>query len=254
MGGMPYEFIADPTRAGGASVRLVVAKVGRYIGVRQSIIINRFLKEYFKYWLGVKIQRGEIPTAKNWWKTEWVCPKSVTVDAGRDSANERADLDMGRQPPSDDMQARGYSFEKTIRKTARDFAYIKKVSEETGISEDKLWRKSPAGGQGGSWGGKGGAPGGADGQPPANTIPEGAIGIVMPGEDGSPQIVPVTPTQPTPVEEVKDALTNSEPELRPPNIVSPIAPVTESDTGVDILPKQNQGLSRSRERPPYMNR
>lgn len=241
MGSLPYEFVADPTRAGGASVRLVVAKAGRYVSARQNIIINRFLKEYFKFWCGIKIQRQEIPNAKNWWKTEWVTCRSVTVDAGRDAANERADLDMGRLPPSDDFQARGLQFEKTIRKTARDFAYIKRVCEETGISEDKIWRKSPVGG---GQGGVGGAPNGMPQQP---QIPQGAVGFVVPDENGQPQIVPIEATNAQPAEEIQSALDNHEPELQKPNIPDGINPMPEMGSGVDNIPKQNSGLSRSRE-------
>ena len=240
LGGLPYEFVADPTRAGGSAVRLVVAKAGRFFTHRQTIIINRFLQEYFQFWCGLKIDRKEIPNARNWWKTEWVCCKSVTVDAGREGANERADLDMGRIPPSDDFQSRGYNFEKTMRKIARDHSFIGRLAKETGVAEDKLWRKSPAGGAGGA-----GAPGG----PP--TIPEGALGVVMPGPDGQPTIVPIDqiagaggdPNVPT------DALTNTEPELRPPPRTPAAEPAEQMDTSVDTLPKQNPGLSRNRDQP-----
>ena len=241
MGGLPYEFVADPTRAGGASVRLVVAKAGRFFTHRQTVITSRFLQDYFQFWLGVRIDtKKDIPAARNWWKTEWVCCKSVTVDAGREGANERADLDMGRIPPSDDFQTRGYGFEKTIRKSARDFAFIQRVSKETGVPEDKLWRKSPSGGQGG-------------GQPQQgqNTIPEGAMGIVMPGPDGQPQIVPIDQIVKGGAEEQVggDPLTNSEPELTPPPKAQPAEPSTQMETSVDTLPKQNPGLSRNREQP-----
>lgn len=238
MGGLPYEFIADPTRAGGASVRLITAKVGRFISHRQMVIINRFLNEWFKFWAGIKIQKGEIANARNWWKVEWVTPKSVTVDAGREGVNERADLDMGRLPMSDDFQQRGYSFEKTIRKTARDWSFIEKVAKETGISADKLWRKSPTGGAGGEAGG------GAK-----NTIPEGALGIVMPDANGQPQIVPIDKVTDMSGQEMVDAMTNSEPELEPPEIDQGVKPTTEMETSVDTLPKQNSGLSRNREQP-----
>lgn len=256
MGGLPYEFVADPTRAGGASVRLVVAKAGRYFSHQQNIIINRFLKPYFQYWLGVKIKSGEIPNAKNWWKSEWVTPRSVTVDAGRDAANERADLDMGRMSPSDDLQARGSTFEKAMRKTARDFAFIEKLSKETGVPKDLIWRKSPVGGGGGGFGG--GGPGGPpNGQQPAGPqIPEGTTGFVVPGENG-PMIVPYTPDAPPPagpegapeVPGVTDPMMNNDPELPPPKIPTPFIPATEMNVGVDIIPKQNQGLSRGREQP-----
>ena len=238
MGGLPYEFVADPTRAGGASVRLVVAKAGRFFTHRQSVIINRFLQEYFQFWCGLKIEKKDIPNARNWWKTEWVCCKSVTVDAGREGANERADLDMGRIPPSDDFQSRGYGFEKTIRKIARDHAFIERVSKETGVAADKLWRKSPSGGAGGQP------------QPPPNLIPEGAMGIVMPGPDGQPQIVPIDQIMGQKAEEMPgDPLTNAEPELSPPPRTPAAEPASQMETSVDTLPKQNPGLSRNREQP-----
>jgi len=240
MGGLPYEFVADPTRAGGSAVRLVVAKAGRFFSHRQTVLINRFLQDYFQFWCGLMIDRKNIPNARNWWKTEWVCCKSVTVDAGREGANERADLDMGRIPPSDDFGARGYGFEKTIRKSARDFAYIQRVSKETGVPEDKLWRKSPSGGQGGA--------GGA--APAPNTIPEGALGVVMPGPDGQPQIVPIDQIMGQPADQMPgDALTNSEPQLSPPQRTPAAEPASQMETSVDTLPKQNPGLSRNREQP-----
>jgi capsid protein len=237
MGGLPYEFVADPTRAGGSAVRLVVAKAGRFFSHRQSVIINRFLQEYFQFWCGLKIDKKDIPNARNWWKTEWVCCKSVTVDAGREGANERADLDMGRIPPSDDFQSRGYGFEKTIRKLARDHAFIQRVSKETGVPEEKLWRKSPTGG-------------GGQQKPPENTIPEGAMGIVMPGPDGTPQIVPIDQVMGQKTEDMAgDPLTNSEPELTPPPKSPAAEPASQMETSVDTLPKQNPGLSRNREQP-----
>ena len=240
MGGLPYEFVADPARAGGAAVRLIVAKAGRFFTHRQTVMINRFLQQYFQFWLGIKIERKDIPNAKNWWKTEWVCCKSVTVDAGREGQNERADLDMGRTPISDDFQSRGYNFEKTMRKIARDNAFIQKVSKETGIPEDKLWRKSPSGGGGGQPGGPG-AP---------QTIPQGALGIVMPGPDGQPQIVPLDQIPGMDAAEGPiDPLTNTEPELTPPKHQTGWVPADMTDTSVDTLPKQNPGLSRNREQP-----
>jgi hypothetical protein len=144
---------------------------------------------------------------------------------------------MGRIPPSDDFQSRGYGFEKTIRKIARDHAFIERVSKETGVAADKLWRKSPQGG-------------GGQQQPAPNTIPDGALGVVMPGPDGQPQIVPIEQiVGQKPEEMAGDPLTNSEPELAPPPKMPPADPATQMETSVDTLPKQNPGLSRNREQP-----
>ena len=127
-----------------------------------------------------------------------------------------------------------------MRKIARDNAFIQKVSKETGIPEDKLWRKSPAGGGGGQPGGPG-AP---------RTIPEGAMGIVMPGPDGQPQIVPLDQIPGMDAAQGPiDPLTNTEPELAPPKHQTGWVPADMTDTSVDTLPKQNPGLSRNREQP-----
>jgi hypothetical protein len=146
---------------------------------------------------------------------------------------------MGRTPISDDFQSRGYNFEKTMRKIARDNAFIQRVSKETGIAEDKLWRKSPSGGAGGQPGGPG-AP---------KTIPEGALGIVMPGPDGNPQIVPIDQIAGAQEGEPPDPLTNTDPELKAPPHQTGWVPAEMTDTSVDTLPKQNPGLSRNREQP-----
>lgn len=218
LGSLPYEFLADPTKAGGASVRLVTAKAGRYFSHRQNIIINRFLKPYFQFWLGTKINKGDLPSAKNWWKCEWVCPKAVSVDAGRDSANERADLEMGRILPSDDFQSRGMGFEKSIRKKARDLAFIDKVAQETGIDPVRLWKQ------------------GSNQQP--NPQGHGAMPPQV-GADGEPLIPDV------PVPELNDPLENTDPELTPPDVGNEgVEPQDDTNISVDTIPKQNQGLSR----------
>jgi hypothetical protein len=216
MGSVPYEFTADPTKAGGASVRLVTAKASRYFSQRQNIIIGRFLKSYYQFWLGTKINKGDLPSARNWWKCEWVCPKSVSVDAGRDSANERADLTMGRTLPSDDFQSRGMGFEKSIRKKARDLAYIEQTAKEFGIDPSRLWTQFPN-------------------MPPQQ--PQG--GQPQAGADGEP-------TPPLDVALPVNPLTNTDPELTPPDVSGEGIdnPAVETNLAVDSIPKQNQGLSR----------
>lgn len=224
MGSVPYEFVADPTRAGGASVRLVTAKAARFFAKRQNIIIQRFLKPYFQFWLGTKIDKGDLPSAKNWWKAEWVCPKSVSVDAGRDSANERADLEMGRTLPSDDFQSRGMGFEKSVRKKARDLAFIDRVAKETGIDPNRLWKQGI-------------------------NQPATPAGQQQPTADGQPPVAVPPPT-------LTDPLANSEPEVENPDVSGEgVEPSTETNISqtpekptynpsVDTIPKQNQGLSR----------
>ena len=214
LGSLPYEFLADPTKAGGSAVRLVVAKAGRYFSQRQNIIIKRFLNQYFQYWLGTKINRGDLPSARNWWKVDWMCTRSVTVDAGRDAANERSDIEMGRTALEDDFAGRGLQFEKTMRKRAKNFLFLNKLSDDTGLSRDDLFRFSPQGG---------GPSGGEEGQ-----TPEDKSRVATAGQEGV---------------ETTDTVADTVPTGEAPDIGGGVAPVKNTQSSVDNIPKQNQGLS-----------
>lgn len=231
MGSLPYEFLADPTKAGGSAVRLVVAKASRYFSKRQNIIISRFLNPYFQYWLGTKINRGDLPSAKNWWRVEWMVTKNVTVDAGRDAQNERADLEMGRNTLEDDFAARGLQYEKTMRKRAKNFLFLKKLAKETGLDREDLFRFSPQGG-GPSPNEMGKPVIGPDGQP------------VM-GPDGKPLMQNVDPQEG--IEMQDDLVGATQSETEEPSIDGGITPVNETTISYETLPKQNEGLSLPKE-------
>ena len=121
---LPYEFVKDVTAAGGAGVRLVTAKASRVFGKYQNILIESFCQPTWEYIIADGIAKGEIPDDPSWWSTSWTTPKSVTVDAGRDAANDRSDLEMGLLSHSELYSARGLDFRAEMAKRADDMAYI----------------------------------------------------------------------------------------------------------------------------------
>jgi capsid protein len=228
MGGLPYEFVADPNRLGGAASRLVVAKAGRYVSHRQNVIIKRFLTPYFQYWLGVKIDRKQIPSAQNWWKHDWQVSKPVTVDNGRDAANARTDLQMGIRTPQDVFQENGTNFERALLQKAQALAYRERIAKAFNIDPERLLSlKTQAEIQ-------------TDGQ--QRMVQTQAIA------DGkeSPDL--------TSEKEINQSATNIiDPSDTMPEIGEGTEQVEDNELSVDILPKQNQGLDRSREQPNINN-
>ena len=65
-GVLPYEFTIDPTKAGGASVRLIVAKADRIFQHLQNIMIQRMLTPIWGYIIGTAIEEGELPANEYW--------------------------------------------------------------------------------------------------------------------------------------------------------------------------------------------
>jgi capsid protein len=106
-GTLPYEFVHDPSKAGGASMRLVVAKADRQFKQLQTVLINRFLTPIWGYVIGNAIKNGELPACDSWTKVMWTTPKRLTVDASRDMAQNRADIAMGIKTLGEDAQENG---------------------------------------------------------------------------------------------------------------------------------------------------
>jgi capsid protein len=97
LGMIPFEFAADSSKVGGAGVRLIVAKADRRFSFRQMILERRLIRPVWTYVIGDAISRGILPPAAGWWKISSVPPKRVTVDAGREAQQNRADVER-RKP------------------------------------------------------------------------------------------------------------------------------------------------------------
>jgi lambda family phage portal protein len=117
-GTLPYEFLYDPSKAGGASMRLIVAKADRKFQHLQRVLINRFLTPVWGYVIGCAIAKGELPEANDWNKVVWTTPKRVTVDAGRDAAQNRADIEFGLKTIGENCQEEGEHFSTMLKRRA----------------------------------------------------------------------------------------------------------------------------------------
>jgi len=140
MGVLPYEFVSDSSKLGGATVRLITAKAGRVFGKYQNIIIENFCVPTWGYIIGQGIAAGELPDDPQWNQVSWTTPKSVTVDAGREAANDRADVEMGLLSMSELYAQRGLDFRSEMQKRAADMAHIKELAAEYGIPFELLFR------------------------------------------------------------------------------------------------------------------
>ena len=133
---LPYEFVHDPAKAGGASMRLIVAKAARKFAHFQSVLMNRLLTPVWGYIIGDAINSGAIPSTESWNKVLWTTPKSVTVDAGRDAAQNRADIEFGLKTIGDNCLEEGEHFSTMVRRRAIEAKLFKDMAEEYDVP---LW-------------------------------------------------------------------------------------------------------------------
>lgn len=139
LGLLPYEFAADPSNVGGASVRLVVAKADRRFSYRQMILKRRLLRPTWQYVIADAIDRKLLAPQPKWWKVQCVTPRRVTVDAGRESQQNREDVQMGLKNISTHYAELGEDFGEALEKRAADAKMILEVAEKYGIPVSMLW-------------------------------------------------------------------------------------------------------------------
>ena len=142
LGVLPYEFAADSSKVGGAGVRLVVAKADRRFSFRQMILIQRLIKPVWFYVIGDAIDRGDLPNVPGWWKISCVTPRRVSVDAGREAQQNRADVEMGLKTISDHYEELGADFGEELERRARDARMILEVAQRYNVPLEMLWKPS----------------------------------------------------------------------------------------------------------------
>lgn len=132
-GFLPYEFTYDPTKIGGASVRLIIAKADRKFQHRQSILIQRFLTPVWGYVIGNAIKDGIIPANDYWHRVQWTTPRRVTVDTGRDAIANRADIKAGLKSWTQHQLEMGNDPKAVARELFAEKAHFKQLAEEFGL-------------------------------------------------------------------------------------------------------------------------
>lgn len=105
--GLPFEFVWDPTKAGGANQRAVLAKADRVFMERACLIDERLNSRVWTWVIAKAIKRGDVGPDEDWWRTTWQHPKRITVDVGREAKEAREDIKYGTKTLAEDASERG---------------------------------------------------------------------------------------------------------------------------------------------------
>ena len=133
---LPYSFVTDSSGNTGPGLRLDIAKADRTFQKWQNLIIEQLCIPTWGYIIGDAIANGDLPDDPEWNKVSWTTPKRVTVDAGREAANDRADVELGLLSMSELYAQRGLDFRTEMQKRAEDMKYI---SDLAAAAQIPLW-------------------------------------------------------------------------------------------------------------------
>lgn len=132
----PVEYVSDPSGITGPAIRLVAAKVSRQAAKWQNLTIDTVCDPTWDYVIGWGIENGELPEDPWFNRKTWITPRDVTIDAGREAAQDRADLQMGLTTSSAILGKKGETFDTTLETLAIEAEKRIKKAKERNIP---LW-------------------------------------------------------------------------------------------------------------------
>lgn len=137
LGLIPSGFI-NPSSFTGTAVRQVTAHTGRIIANRQDDLIEA-LTQIWAYFMACEMADGNLPAVSDGYFPEWLTPKHITMDYGRDENADRENIRGGVYPLRDYWEQRGYDFEQTINAQIADMQMIRDRCTESGIDPALLF-------------------------------------------------------------------------------------------------------------------
>ncbi len=139
LGMLPYEFAADSTKLAGAGIRLTVAKADRIFSRRQALLIDRMLRPLWHWVIGLAISEGKLSAVERWTEVNFTTPRRITVDSGREAAQNREDVKAGLKTLSDHYAELGMDVHEEVENRAREMVLIRETAAKYGLPPETLY-------------------------------------------------------------------------------------------------------------------
>jgi capsid protein len=95
--GIPPESVMMILGAGGTEQRALLEVAQNFLERLQQQLIDQFCRRFWKYFIWHEIQAGRLAyPGDDWWRHDWIPPRKITVDNGRDGRLYSELLDKGQ--------------------------------------------------------------------------------------------------------------------------------------------------------------
>lgn len=125
-------FSLDPTKVGGAAMRVIVDRLVRVLRKRRRMVIKTVMR-VDGYALGKAMGRGDLRTVDDWYKWEYLGPGNVTADRKYESSVDLEEHAAGFVPYQEITAKRGHHWQDVIEKEIQVKKYrMQRAQEEFG--------------------------------------------------------------------------------------------------------------------------
>lgn len=147
--GMPPEFYWDPSKIGGASVRMIISKVNRTVADRQDLL-RGVARRRVGYAVSKAIKRGILPEYRGAdlggsLKWNFTMPPILTADAGYAGQDAREAYKLGMRNLSDILGEAGQSLDEHLDQREREELAIRERMQRSNLPESAFRILTPNG-------------------------------------------------------------------------------------------------------------
>jgi capsid protein len=134
--GLPYEFLWHPAGITGPAQRFIMGKAQRRFNERQRLF-SRMVKKVWAMVIADAIDQGKLSPVKDWYKCRLQAPAQLTIDAGREAAQEREDVMAGLMTMREHYGKRGLDWQSECQQKTKEVKYLvekaQDIANETGV-------------------------------------------------------------------------------------------------------------------------
>ena len=135
--GISSDFLLNPTKIGGAVVRMELAKAERQFSAFQNTLINA-LEQVVQFFIADAIASGELPSNPNWYKMTFQTPRRLSVDVGRDTLAMIRGLEAGAINLRDILEEAGKEYESEVVARLDDKVWATAQAKARGLTYDDV--------------------------------------------------------------------------------------------------------------------
>jgi len=136
--GVPYGFFYDMSALGGATARLESAQAQRAFEHYQNVLEDKFLNKIKNIVVARGITDGLIPNVPKWNNGIWQYGAHPTVDVGRESQANIAEMQVGLKTAADIFGEQGKDWQEEQEQLAKEKANMKALAIKYGLDEGVL--------------------------------------------------------------------------------------------------------------------
>jgi capsid protein len=135
--GISSDFLLNPTKIGGAVVRMELAKAERQFSSFQNVVIEG-LRPFIQFVLATAIERGELAAQPGWERMTFQTPRRLSVDVGRDTLAMIRGLEAGATNLRDILEEGGKEYEAEVIARLDDKVWAIKQATARGLTYDDV--------------------------------------------------------------------------------------------------------------------